>query len=270
MTAHDCTTKKEPTMHEVLAKAMQDPAFDSERLRTMANIYESQQLHDAKRAYFSAKNAVQKEVAWISADAMNPQTKSRYASYKKLDEVLRPHYTAHGFSISYDTEDSHLENHVRVVAELAHEGGYSETFHVDMPVVTVGLQGNTNMTLTHATASAQTYGMRYLLKMIWNVAVGEDDDDGNAAGQKAVPPITEEQINEIEELVVEWLNLKTGKPGTKGSSKKARAELHDRLALWCRENMGTDRVEEFNQNGYEAVKASLERKIKRAKSDDGS
>jgi hypothetical protein len=33
----------------------------------------------------------------------------------------------------------------------------------------------------HATGSAVTYGMRYLVKMIFNVATGENDDDGNAA-----------------------------------------------------------------------------------------
>ena len=37
------------------------------------------------------------------------------------------------------------------------------------------------MTKTHATGAAASYGSRYLLKGIFNVAVGEDDDDGNAA-----------------------------------------------------------------------------------------
>ena len=35
------------------------------------------------------------------------------------------------------------------------------------------------MTKTHATGAATQYGMRYLLKMIFNVAVGENDKDGN-------------------------------------------------------------------------------------------
>jgi hypothetical protein len=39
------------------------------------------------------------------------------------------------------------------------------------------------MTKTHATGAATSYGMRYLLKMIFNVAVGEDDDDGNGGGK---------------------------------------------------------------------------------------
>ena len=35
------------------------------------------------------------------------------------------------------------------------------------------------MTKTHAMGAGMSYGMRYLLKMIFNVAVGEDDTDGN-------------------------------------------------------------------------------------------
>ena len=31
---------------------------------------------------------------------------------------------------------------------------------------------------THAVGAGMSYGMRYLLKMIFNIAIGEDDDDG--------------------------------------------------------------------------------------------
>ena len=32
-----------------------------------------------------------------------------------------------------------------------------------------------------------SYGMRYLVKMIFNVSIGDDDDDGNAAGGRLLP-----------------------------------------------------------------------------------
>lgn len=57
------------------------------------------------------------------------------------------------------------------------------------------------MTKTHAAGSAMSYGMRYLLKMIFNVAIGEDDDDGNSAGE--VEYVTESQINAIKKLMAE-------------------------------------------------------------------
>jgi hypothetical protein len=46
-------------------------------------------------------------------------------------------------------------------------------------VVTKGIKGNEMMTLTHATASSDSYARRYLLKDIFNVAIGEGDTDGN-------------------------------------------------------------------------------------------
>jgi len=55
------------------------------------------------------------------------------------------------------------------------------------------------MTKTHAAGSAMSYGMRYLLKGIFNVAVGEDDDDGN--GATPVERITEKQVADIEALM---------------------------------------------------------------------
>jgi hypothetical protein len=64
-----------------------------------------------------------------------------------------------------------------------HLGGHVKPYQVDMPADGKGAKGGDVMTKTHATGSALSYGMRYLLKLIFNVAVGEDDDDGNHASQ---------------------------------------------------------------------------------------
>lgn len=53
------------------------------------------------------------------------------------------------------------------------------------------------MTKTHAVGAGLSYGMRYLLKMIFNVAIGEDDRDGN----DPVLFITEEQALTINTLI---------------------------------------------------------------------
>jgi hypothetical protein len=70
-----------------------------------------------------------------------------------------------------------------------------------MPADGKGAKGGDVMTKTHATGSAIQYGMRYLLKMIFNIAVG-DDDDGNAAGAGAGNCITDEQVQELNELLM--------------------------------------------------------------------
>jgi hypothetical protein len=48
-----------------------------------------------------------------------------------------------------------------------------------MPADGKGAKGGDVMTKTHAAGAAASYGQRYLMKNIWNVAVGEEDVDGN-------------------------------------------------------------------------------------------
>src|SRR4029079_17827861 len=77
---------------------------------------------------------------------------------------------------------------VRVLCYVTHNAGHSRTYHVDMPADGKGAKGGDVMTLTHASGAALSYGMRYLLKMVWNIAVGEDDRDGNDEQEIPTPP----------------------------------------------------------------------------------
>ena len=65
---------------------------------------------------------------------------------------------------------------------MSHSAGHTRKYSTEMPADGKGAKGNDVMTKTHAFGSATQYGMRYLIKMIFNIAIGEDDD-GNAAGQ---------------------------------------------------------------------------------------
>lgn len=75
---------------------------------------------------------------------------------------------------------------MRVLCYVSHTAGHTRTYQCDMPADGKGAKGNDVMTKTHAAGSAASYGMRYLLKMIFNIAIGEDEDDGNAASAGAV------------------------------------------------------------------------------------
>lgn len=127
-----------------------------------------------------AMSAAQAEIGRIAPDLSNPQTSSRYASYAALDRVLRPIYTKHGFALSFDEGDAPNPGLVRVLCYVTHLAGYTRTYRKDMPPPIQGPKGNAVMTATHGAAAADSYGMRYILKKIFNVAVGEDDRDGNA------------------------------------------------------------------------------------------
>jgi hypothetical protein len=148
--------------------------------RILAHQKEMMEYQD-KVAFNGALARVQANARRIRANAENPQTRSKYANFAALDSVMRPLYVAEGLSLSFDTADVDKPDTVRVVCDVS-LGGYTRRYHIDMPADGKGAKGNDVMTKTHATGSAISYGKRYLLLMIFNLAVGENDDDGNAAG----------------------------------------------------------------------------------------
>jgi hypothetical protein len=167
------------SLMEIISRASRDPNTDVEKLERVMALYERITSHTAEQAFNTSMKAAQEEMGQISTDMYNDQTKSKYASYAAMDRALRPIYTKHGFSVSFDEGDTDKPDHIRVLAYVAHDGGFTRTYRKDMPADGKGAKGGNAMTLTHASGAADTYGMRYLLKKIFNVAVGEDDNDGN-------------------------------------------------------------------------------------------
>jgi hypothetical protein len=163
-----------------------DPNMDVGKLEKLMQMQRELATVRAKAEFNTAMSDAQKAMRPIAADAINPQTRSKYATYAALDNKLRPVYTAAGFGLSFNTADCPREGWIRVVCNVSHIGGFDKDYHVDMPADGKGAKGGDVMTLTHAVGAGLSYGMRYLLKMIFNVAVGEDDRDGNDPDERAV------------------------------------------------------------------------------------
>lgn len=188
------------TIMEIIGRAAADPNTDIEKLERLLGLYERVSAVQAERAFSEAMNAAQAELARVAADAHNPQTKSRYASYPALDRAIRPIYARHGFSLSFDTGEGAPADMVRVVCYVAHTEGHKRAYHVDMPADGKGAKGGDVMTKTHATGAAMSYGQRYLLKLIFNIAVGEDTDGNDPfPGDK----ISQAQVDDLIALMDE-------------------------------------------------------------------
>jgi hypothetical protein len=174
-----------------------DATIPMERIQQSYAFLREVQADQAKKEFAAAFAAAQKEMEPVAKDANNPQTRSRYASLAALDRAIRPIYTKHGFSMSFDAADSPLPDHVRVLCFLSHTGGHERTYHIDMACDGKGAKGGDVMTKTHAMGSAFSYGKRYLAGNVWNIASAEKDDDGNAASRGDDGPISEEQLAEL-------------------------------------------------------------------------
>jgi hypothetical protein len=184
----------------VLSRAMSDPSIDVEKVERYAALYERAIAREDEIAFNHAMMQAQTEMRPVAADANNPQTRSRYATYAALDAKVRPIYTKHGFSLSFDTAEGAPEGCIRVVCFVA-VGGHSRTYHIDMPADGKGAKGGDVMTKTHATGAGVTYGRRYLLGMIFNIVIGEDHDGNDAADPGKF--ITPEQVARLTALADE-------------------------------------------------------------------
>lgn len=221
----------------MIERAARDPSMDIDKLQRLIEMRERQEAKEAERAFDAAMSLAQAEMRPVAADANNPQTKSKYASYYALDRALRPIYTKHGFSLSFDTGEATVAEHVRVLCRISC-AGHSRVPHIDMPADGKGAKGGDVMTKTHATGSAVQYGTRYLLKMIFNIAVG-GDDDGNAAG---ATPLTDEQIDTIRSLIV---------------------QVGADIPLFCK-YMKVERVEDIPAAKYSLAISALQAKAKKS------
>jgi hypothetical protein len=181
---------------QIISRAASDQSVDIDKMERLMAMHERLVARDAEQAFNAALTAAQTEMRPIAADADNPQTRSKYASYAALDKALRPIYTKHGFALSFDEGDTDKPEHIRVLCYVSHKDGFTRTYRKDMPADGKGARGGDVMTKTHASGAADTYGMRYLLKKIFNVAIGEDKD-GNVPG--AV--ISEEQAMQLSDLL---------------------------------------------------------------------
>jgi ERF superfamily len=167
----------------MIERAARDPSIDIDKLGRLLIMRERENARLAEQAFCTALAEAQTEMVPVVADSNNPQTRSRYASYAALDRAVRPIYTKHGFGLTFNTDDAPGLEQARVVCDVCHSGGHTRRYRIDMPVDGKGARGGDVMTKTHAMGSGISYGMRYLLRMIFNLAI-DQDDDGNGAGFK--------------------------------------------------------------------------------------
>lgn len=174
---------------------------DFAAVREMIEFGKKLEADENEKAFNVAMAAAQADMRVVATNMANTQTRSRYADYAQLDRALRPIYSKHGFALSFDEADTPKPEHIRILCHVSHTGGHTRTYHRDMPADGKGAKGGDVMTKTHAAGAAASYAMRYLLRGIFNVAVGEEDRDGNNAPPPKQETITDAQVKELLELI---------------------------------------------------------------------
>jgi hypothetical protein len=161
-----------------------------ERLMSM---YQSEVTRLAEGEFNRAMQSVQRAMPPIVRDSTNPSTNSKYVKLEKIQEILNPLLIDNQFTLSFGTDKSELADHYGVTAIVTHNaedkriGCFSRQYRCDVPADVLGAKGNPNKTKTHGFGSSLSYGERYLVKLIFNLRLIGEDDDGNL-GNRPKPP----------------------------------------------------------------------------------
>lgn len=180
-----------------IIQAANDPNMDVGKLERLWAIHKESQALQAKTEYGTAMTRVQQAMPAIRKNKYNSQTKSYYADLANVLAEAIPVYTAQGFSLSFGQADCPFDCMVRVTCRVTHSGGHVEDYFYDNPVDDAGIRGEKNKTATHGRASAVSYAQRYLTKMIFNLVLEGEDNDGNGRRPKS----------EAEQKAEKWVRI---------------------------------------------------------------
>lgn len=166
---------------QVIERAAINPDVDIDKMERLLNMQERIVDKQAEQDWNTAMTKAQLAMPIIKPDGENTHTVSKYAKYETINKVIKPIYADNGFSLTFG-QGKGDEVNIKVTCDVAHIGGYTKQYFIDLPPDTLGIGGKRNKTDIHGTASAFSYAQRYLVKLIFNLTISGEDDDGNAAG----------------------------------------------------------------------------------------
>lgn len=162
----------------------------ADELGKLVDLHERIEKMRAQREYQQAMTACQHEMPAIFKDKENPHTRSRYADLGSLLRQIGPIYTKHGFSLSFSDGPPPREGWIQIVCDIMHEGGHREVKTRSLPLDGVGSQGGRSaMSPVQSIGSTLSYGRRYLVGDIFNLAITSEDNDGNRPRNKPEPEL---------------------------------------------------------------------------------
>lgn len=172
----------------MIEKVVMDASIDVLKLEKMLEMQEKIFDKNAKIEYNQAMADAQAEMNGIVARGEG----DKGATYAKLEDIInaiKPIYTRHGFALCFGSGNGAPANHYRVECTVSHKGGHSEHFKQDLPIDMFSLSGKAIKIPIHAFGSTNSYGQRYIQKMIFNLAIQDEDNDGNNGQQPGGEPL---------------------------------------------------------------------------------
>ncbi len=176
---NEVSTVENLDLVHVISRFADDSEVGASKLEKILDMQERIIDKNSKLSFFKAMSKCQRKMPTVVKDKTNTQTNSKYASIESMLKTIKGCYTDHGFALTFGTALSPTEGYIRITCDAMHEDGYMKDYFVDLPLDNAGIKGSVNKTNMHASGSTFSYGKRYLITMIFNVTVADDDNDGN-------------------------------------------------------------------------------------------
>lgn len=179
-----------------------NPDFDVEKLEKLMDLQEREMARLALVAFNQAFSEMQSQIPTVAKSKKG--NGSKYATLEDVVEITRPILNKYGFSTYFDTKtemgeirkakDGDVYNgHVIVRAILLHKMGHQVDTSL---VVPFDFSGSKNSNTAQAMGSAVSYGKRYALCALLNIAT-RDDNDAQTSNVYAHKTITGAQARRL-------------------------------------------------------------------------
>lgn len=201
------------TILSIIERAARDPQTDISKMERLFEMHQKMQAHQAERAFNAAMALVQAELEPVGRGTDNKFLGTKYVDLAALAEKCTPIIAKHGFGLSFGTEPPKTAGHVSIVCDVTHSAGHAKRYGCELPLDIGGKDGKSNKTALQAFGSTTTYGRRYMMLLIFNVATAALDKDGNAprgprkSSAESKRDGTAELFNEIKAEIAAAINI---------------------------------------------------------------
>lgn len=221
-----------------------NPECDVDKLEKLMALYERDEARKSKVAFSKDFAEMQSELPTVAKNKTvsfkkdgngNPITAYKHATLEDIVDVVRPVLQTFGFAASFSVNTI---DKVSVTCTLMHKEGHSiET------TITLASDQSGGKNGVQAIGSSVSYGKRYTLASLLNIAT-RDDDDAQAAEQKDSRVITAGQSKTLE-----------------AKFSQLTDERQDSFIAWLQDRFKVDSIPEVRASDFNAVVSGINKVI---------
>lgn len=181
MTKEIATHTAQPPLFALIERVVSNPDADINKLEKLLDMQERVMLVNREQAFNAAMADMQQDIPTIEKNgsiAVDGKVRSKYARYEDIMRAMKPVLQKYGFAVSFRTETG--KDFVKVTGILMHRDGHREQTEMMLPL---DVSGSKNV--VQAIGSSTSYGKRYVLCSLLNIATGDEDDDARSISADA-------------------------------------------------------------------------------------